>query len=304
MIAQTIGQIARGRHGSVHLDAERAQQVFLRLLADDADPLQLGAFLIAERMKGETSEELVGFVRAARQIAGIASEPVRQGWVDLPCYAGKRRAAPAHLVAALRLRQQGLRLLVHGVAAIDGRCSAWQCLKQAGVQRAANIDQALALVENNGLAYLDLAEYCPPLMRIYALRQRLGVRSFANSVARLLNPLQCTGQLNGVFHPPYVQRLAEVNAHLGQRQSLIFMGAEGEPELYAHRQKQCVRQQGEAIVNVRFDDCSPMPYPRDVLDTTTVQQQFIAMLEGHASEEEEQRIARSMQALRQMAEAL
>lgn len=64
-ISTLIKRVARGRHGSENLCREEARAVFAELLKPEADALQLGAFLIAERMKGETSTELTGFVEAA-----------------------------------------------------------------------------------------------------------------------------------------------------------------------------------------------------------------------------------------------
>ncbi len=300
MIAAAIGTIARGRQGSADLSLAEAERIFSKLLREDADPLQLGAFLIAERMKGESAEELAGFTRAARRLAGVsdASDP-REGWVDLPCYAGKRRDVPAHLLAAVRLcRERDTRVLVHGVADIPGRVSAWQFLREVGVRRAKSIPDAEALLLRDRIAYLDLADACPPLMRIHALRARLGVRTFVHSVARLLNPLACAGQLNGVFHPPYVQRMAEANRLLRQRRSLVFMGAEGEPELYASRQKLLCRQQDERMrMQVLADSDGARPYPRKETDGHVLRVRFLSLLETEPGEEMGARIERSRRAL-------
>ncbi|HKI62359.1 MAG TPA: anthranilate phosphoribosyltransferase, partial [Mariprofundaceae bacterium] len=237
-LASFIRRVARGKHGSEHLSRMEACEVFGHLLDEQADALQLGAFLISQRMKGETSEEIAGFVDAARiWVAGYGDIRAPAGCVDLPCYAGKRRAAPVHLAAALKVRDAGIPVFVHGVEHIEGRWSAWQALNSAGVKRAVSLTEALNVLADEGIVYADLADICPPLFRIYNLRPRLGVRSFANTVARLLNPLQCQGQLNGFFHTPYADKMAGANVLLHQPRSLIFMGAEGEPELYAERQK-------------------------------------------------------------------
>ncbi|MDX8389130.1 MAG: anthranilate phosphoribosyltransferase [Mariprofundaceae bacterium] len=262
-IAHFIRQIARGKHGSQHLVRADAASLFEMLLKPDADALQLGAFLIAERMKGESASELAGFVDAAR--AGIRS--VSSGtWtkaIDFPCYAGKRRAAPMHLRAAHYLAtHENIPIVVHGISDIEGRLSAWQTLQPLGVVRAKSVEEAYSQLDVTKIVYLDLADFCPELYRLMQLRERLGVRSFVNSVARMLNPLRCKGQLNGVFHTPYVLRLAEVNIKLGQPASLIFMGAEGEPELYADRQKQVMWQQGGTIVTVSYPEAGVEPYPK------------------------------------------
>jgi len=149
---------------------------------------------------------------------------------------------------------------------IEGRITAWQILQKQGVQRASSLIEAQNIMLNDDMVYMDLAEISPDLHRIYQLRPRLGVRSFANTVARLLNPMQCEGQLNGFFHTPYANYMAEANVLLGQTRSLIFMGAEGEPELYADRQKVVKMQVESDISDVSFEDCGHSPYPRSGKD--------------------------------------
>jgi len=292
-ISPLIKRIARGKHGSEHLSREESEAVFAALLQPDADALQLGAFLIAQRMKGETSEELAGFVAAARsRIAGFGQVRTVSGAVDLPCYAGKRRAPHAYLAAAMRARDAGIPVFIHGVEQIDGRVTAWQVLKQAGVKRAVCLTEAESILISERIVYVDLAELCPDLYRIYMLRQRLGVRSFSNTVARLLNPMQCDGQLNGFFHTPYADYMAEANRLLGQARSLVFMGAEGDPELYADRQKVVVMQQGDAVSRVSYQPAGLDVYPRQAQDLMLLQSRFAAMLEGKISQREAAVIAR------------
>ncbi len=279
-VASLIKRVSRGKHGSEDLSQTEAQRVFSALLKPDADMLQVGAFLIAQRMKGETAAELAGFVRAAREHIAhfdVIKAPARA--VDLPCYAGKRRAAHAHLIAALQARDKGIPIFVHGVEHISGRVSAWQVLKQAGVQSATNLVEANKVMQHDGIVYVDLEELCPDLHRIYHLRDRLGVRSFANTVARLLNPMQCEGQLNGLFHTPYADYMTRANILLGQTRSLIFMGAEGEPELYADRQKLVNQQEGETMKPLTCMDSGNPPYPKQVVtDLKQIYADFQQML--------------------------
>lgn len=286
-IAALIKQVARGERGSENLNQDEARQLFAQLLLPEADQLQLGAFLIAQRMKGESSAELAGFVEASRsRIAAYGTLTVPDRAVDLPCYAGKRRAGHACLAAAIKARDAGIPVFVHGVEFIDGRITAWQVLQQAGFHRATSLEEAASMLVNEGLVYADLSDLCPDLFRIYQLRQRLGVRTFSNTVARLLNPLQCPGQLNGFFHTPYADYMAQANVLLGQHRSLIFMGAEGEPELYADRQKVVKMQCGEEISDISFEDCGAEPYPRKAVALDEILTSVGRMSNGDANKRE------------------
>jgi anthranilate phosphoribosyltransferase len=298
-VAALLRRVARGRHGHEHLSMDEAEGILAALLEPDADPLQLGAFLIAQRMKGETAPELAGFVRAARnRVTGYGHIRAADGCVDLPCYAGKRRAAPMHLAAALEARDAGIPIFVHGVAHIEGRLSAWQALAAAGVARAGSLEQAQAVLRRDGIVYADLAELCPALFHIYGLRPKLGVRSFAHTVARLLNPLGCAGQLNGCFHTPYADRMAGANALLGQAHSLIFMGAEGEPELYAERQKLVAMQRGDDIRLLDLPDSGCDPYPKQRSGAEAMAARFAAILNGEMDARETATLARMRAAFR------
>jgi len=293
-VSPLIKRVARGKHGSENLNQDEARFVFSELLKPQADTLQLGAFLIAQRMKGETSPELAGFVQAAREhISHFDSIKAPKGAVDLPCYAGKRRAAHAYLIAVLEARDKGVPIFVHGVASIEGRVTAWEVLKGAGIKAATNLSDAKAIMANDGMVYMDLVDICPNLSRIYDLRERLGVRSFANTVARLLNPLQCDNQLNGFFHTPYAEYMAQANVLLGQKKSLIFMGAEGEPELYASRQKVVNQQVGDVVTQVKFEDCGCETYPKKAVeDLQQIHADFQRMFKGERTEREQATIER------------
>lgn len=280
-IAELIHRVARGKHGAEHLSRAEARGLFARLLGEDADPMQLGAFLIAMRMKGETASELAGFVEAARErIHGYGRIVPPVNAVDLPCYAGKRRAAPVHLLAALRARDAGIPVIVHGISAIPGRLSAWPVLSDMGVKQACTIDAAARILSGEGIVYLDLADICRPLEQIIQLKPRLGVRTFAHTVARLLNPLACGGQINGFFHIPYGDVMVAANMLLGQERSLLFNGAEGEPELYADRQKMVLAQMGQRHACVHLPDSGKSPYPRTPIgDSDQLRRDFKRLLE-------------------------
>jgi len=291
-----IRRIARGKYGSEHLVQHEARDALLHLF-EGSDELQMGAFLIGQRMKGETSEEIAGFVDASRTlIPGFGEVKGSAGCVDLPCYAGKRRAAPVHLAAALKARDAGIPVFVHGVEQIEGRVSAWQRLDTAGVRREESLDAALNVLAHDGIVYTDLADLCPPLFRIYNLRPRLGVRTFANTVARLLNPLRCEGQLNGFFHTPYAEKMAGANALLHQPRSMIFMGAEGEPELYADRQKVVAMQEGSQIRMLDLPDSGCEPYPKEIAELDVIAERFAAILQGQPAARESATLERMMAA--------
>jgi len=101
-----------------------------------------------------------------------------------------------------------------------------------------------------------------------------------------MNPMLCEGQLNGFFHTPYADYMAGANVLLGQERSLIFMGAEGEPELYADRQKVMVKQQDDELSRLSFPEAGLPVYPREPMHLELLKEKFPAMLKGEVSERE------------------
>jgi len=208
--------------------------------------------------------------------------------VDLPCYAGKRRAVPLHLAAALAARDRGIAVLVHGPGVIEGRLTAMEALQDASVPTASSLVEAASMLRSEGIACIDIAHCCPQLAALLALRTRLGVRSFAHSVARLLNPLQCRGQINGFFHAPYGARMAQANRLLGQTRSLLMMGAEGEPELYADRQKLLLAQRGDdEPLLLSYAAAGAPAYPRQASSPAELRRQWQRVLAGAVDPREE-----------------
>ncbi|OIO61402.1 MAG: hypothetical protein AUJ55_00175 [Proteobacteria bacterium CG1_02_64_396] len=265
-IPELIAHIARGAKGARDLDREQARWALATLMQPAADPLQLGAFLIALRMKGESAAELTGFVEAARDhVAGWGEVVAPSGALDLPCYAGRRRSDPLILAAALKLANGGTPVVVHGIDPIPGRIAAWPVLKALGIRRGGDLREGAAILASEGIVYLDLTDLCPPLAQLFNLRPRLGVRTFANTVARLLNPLRCDSQLNGVFHPPYVGLMAEINVALGQPRSLILKGVEGDPEPDPSRSHPGVVQVGEIVTPLAYPPQSPLSERREAI---------------------------------------
>ncbi|MDQ6962598.1 MAG: anthranilate phosphoribosyltransferase [Mariprofundaceae bacterium] len=297
-LAQHLSTVARGQHGKRDLNQAQAFEAYQYLLHPSADPLQLGAFLIAQRIKGESPAEIAGFVQASQHAIHDFNANQLHHAIDMPCYAGKRRDTPLHLVAALEASQQGIPIVIHGIADIAGRLSAWQALSRAGVQRAGSLQEAQPILAKNNIVYMDLTDICPPLYQMLQLRERLGVRSCANTVARLLNPLRCTAQINGFFHHPYGTLMAKSNQLLDQQNSLLFMGAEGEPELYASRQRLLLSQQGSKITRWRYPSADVEPYPREHIKPSQLTQQFLATWHGQRTEKDNIVLNRMQQAFK------
>jgi anthranilate phosphoribosyltransferase len=221
--------LGRGPGRSRALTREEARTALGMVLRGEADPHQIGAFLMLLRYRGEDPDEIAGLVDAAREVAGLGGGgPVDLDW---PSYgAGRTRGAPWFLLAALALAQAGHRILMHGSNEFSSGTSVAAALRSLGLRPAADRTDAAALIARTGFAYLPLACFCPALDQLLALRRLLGLRSPINTVARLLDPFDASASVDGVFHPPYIDLHLATADRLARPRLLVIKGGGGEAE--------------------------------------------------------------------------
>jgi anthranilate phosphoribosyltransferase len=232
VFAPFLRTIGRGPTLSRPLTRDEAKAAMTMVLKGDVKPVQLGAFLLLLRHRGETPDELAGMVDAVRGFAAIEHDP-HGDIVDLdwPSYADRHRQQPWFVLAALLLAANGVRVLMHGISGFaDGYAPTRPVLEQFGIPPASSVRAAAANIAEHNFAYLALESYCPPLERLFGLRPLLGVRTVVNTFARALNPLNAPSQMQGVFHPPYRSLHQQAALLLGQPRVAVFKGGGGEAQ--------------------------------------------------------------------------
>lgn len=228
---QFIAKVAKGQKTSKDLTWEEAKQAMKCLIEGQATPIQVGAFLVAMRMKTESVTELASFTAAARQY--VAPLPVPEGLalVDFPTYAGKQDTFHASIGAAVVAAAADAVVLMHGHEGIPQRPGTAAVLKVMGIPTELKPKQVADELVTKGFAYLDIALYHPPIARFLDLRTELGLRNLFHPVARMLNPARASSQVIGLTHPSYFDKTAEALRMLGARRALVIRGVEGDPEL-------------------------------------------------------------------------
>ncbi len=227
--AEFIRLLGRGKTLSRSLTPEEAERAMAMILAGEALPEQVGAFLMLLRMKEETGAEIAGFVRAARARLPAPSAP--RPALDWPSYAGKARRPPWHLLAALRLAGAGYSIALHGLdGSTPGRLYAGETLARLGLPPARDFAQANAQLAARGFTYLSLDRIEPELARLLLLKPVLGLRSAVNTLARSLNPFAAKASLQAAFHPGYVPIHRDAALALGDACVWSFRGDGGENE--------------------------------------------------------------------------
>lgn len=224
-----IKEIGRGAKGARSLSADDAEILFTAMLQGAVPDLELGAILIALRVKSESDEELIGFCRAMQVTTHTLQAPNSSPIIVLPTYNGVRRQPNLLPLLAQLLRDAGLNVLIHGRHDFDNRENPFPLFKAFGIHRSETVQQAQTQLESAGIALLDIEQLNPGLNALLNLRSRLGVRNTAHTLCKLLDP--CPGQsirVVNVTHPEYLIRMTTLLAAQGGR-SMLLRGTEGEP---------------------------------------------------------------------------
>jgi anthranilate phosphoribosyltransferase len=228
--ARFVKILGRGKTLTRSLTIDEAEEAMGMILAGEVRPEQLGAFLMLLRVKEETGEEIAGFTRAARASLGRPATALRVD-LDWPSYAGKKRQAPWHLIAALLIARSGWSVFMHGLEGhTEGRIYSGETLRRFGFPAAADFDEAAAQIRRRRFAYMPLERISPRLAGMMALKSILGLRSPIHTLARGLNPIGAGASLDGVFHPGYVAIHRDAAIALREPRVLVFRGDGGESE--------------------------------------------------------------------------
>jgi anthranilate phosphoribosyltransferase len=229
--ASFVRTLGKGKTGSRSLEQAEAKAALGMILRGQAEPVQVGAFLMLLRVKEETGAELAGFVEACREEMS-QPPPALSADLDWSSYAGKKHQHPWYILAILLLAQAGYRVFIHGSDGhTAGRLYTEQAMRALGLPVASDWDQVGAQLTAQGLSYLPLRAFCPGLHELVQLRPLLGLRSPVNTLTRMLNPLRAPCSLQSIFHPAYASLHQQADLLLGQPRALVFKGDSGEVEI-------------------------------------------------------------------------
>jgi anthranilate phosphoribosyltransferase len=226
-IASYLRVIGRGAQGARPLGRDQAQDLMAQVLDGGLSDLEVGAFAIAMRMKGETLDELLGFAQAMHErLAAISSDaPV----IAIASYNGARKLPNLVPLLALRLARAGARVLVHGLPHDPDRVTTAQVFAAVGLAPVASVAEIAQSWRERGCAFVPTAVLSPGLERLLAVRRRVGLRNSGHTIAKLMNPVQgapCLRVLSHT-HPEFGQLMAGFAA-AAQAHMVVLRGTEGE----------------------------------------------------------------------------
>ncbi|HWP13109.1 MAG TPA: DNA-binding protein YbiB [Ramlibacter sp.] len=229
-ISHYIKEIGRGKQGARPLSRAQAADLFGQVLEGAVTDLEIGAFCIAMRIKGETPEEMAGFLDATymrlhRVPAG------GQAVVVLPSYNGARKLPVLTPLLALLVARRGLPVLIHGTATESSRVFVPHVLQALGIHPL----PAIRAIGPGEAVFVPTEMLCPGLKRLLDVRRTVGLRNSSHSLVKLMNP--CEGPavvVSSYTHAEYAVAMGAVFELMGST-ALLLRGTEGEVVADARR---------------------------------------------------------------------
>jgi len=220
-ISHYLKEIGRGARGAKALDRHQAQDLFGQVLDGQVSDLEVGAFCIAMRIKGETAEEMCGFLDAVHaRLHAVPAGP--QPVVVLPSYNGARRLPVLTPLLALLLAREGLPVLLHGMRTEARRVLASDVLDALEVPALIAPEK----IANGTVRHIHTQHLHAGLARLLAVREVVGLRNPGHSVVKLMSP--CAGPsvvVTAYTHPEYFEMLQTTFRTLGMN-ALLSRGLE------------------------------------------------------------------------------
>ena len=226
MIRDAIGKLVEGQS----LSEEEARAVMGQVMAGEATPAQIAAWLVALRLKGETPEELLGMVRAMRERAvpvETAGDPIDTCGTGGDASGSYNISTASAIVAAAA----GIKVAKHGNRSASSKCGSADVLEALGVRIALTPQQASRCLDEAGITFLFAQAYHPAMKYVAPVRTEIGVRTVFNFLGPLANPAGVRRQVLGVALSEIAPKMASILNDLGAVHALVVHGEDGMDEV-------------------------------------------------------------------------
>lgn len=273
MVPEAIGKAVAGQS----LTQEEAAQVMTELMAGEATPAQIGALLIALRMKGETVSEVAGLAQTMRSRV----VPVRPRTTPLldTCGTGGStfRVFNVSTCAAFVAAAAGIPVAKHGNRASSGVCGSADVLEALGVAIGLAGAQCADCIDAVGIAFLFAPGHHPAMKHVAAPRREIGVRTVFNLLGPLSNPAGATRQTMGVYEARLCPLAAGALGELGSERAIVAHGDIGLDEIATLGVTHISELRDGHVTNYTLTPHDlglhgPEPRPEDLAPATTPQE--------------------------------
>jgi anthranilate phosphoribosyltransferase len=227
MIQRALAELLDGHD----LGRELAREAMLEIMRGEATPGQIGGFLVALRLKGETADEIAGCAEAMREHA-LPVRPQRDDLVDTAGTGGDgAQTINISTAAAIVAASAGAGVAKHGNRAVSSASGSADVLEALGFSLEQPPERIARSIDELGFGFMFAPLHHPAMRHAAPVRRELATRTVFNVLGPLTNPAGARAQVIGVYAPALVRTIAEVLAQLGARRAFVVHGAHGIDEL-------------------------------------------------------------------------
>lgn len=226
LITRAIDRLSSGED----LSMEDTAAVLAEIMSGEVSEVQIGAFLIALRTKGETVDELAGLARTMRAMAAQVHVDAAD-LLDTAGTGGGRRTFNVSTTAALIAAGAGCAVAKHGNRSATGLSGSADVLEALGARIDLSPDAVARCIREAGFGFMFAPAHHQATRYVVPVRKQLGVRTIFNFLGPLTNPAAASRQLIGVSDPHYLETMAGALARLGTDHALLVSGTDGVDEL-------------------------------------------------------------------------
>jgi anthranilate phosphoribosyltransferase len=227
MIQEAIQKLVSGQD----IGGDGAREVMEQIMSGQATDAQIGAFLIALRLKGETVDEIAGCARVMREKA----TPVQTKRTDLvdTCGTGGDGSGTFNISTAVAFVAAGAGLGVakHGNRAMSSQCGSADVLAELGVNIEISPEKVGRCIDEAGIGFLFAPALHGAMKHAIGPRREIGTRTVFNVLGPLTNPAGAKCQLIGVYAPELTDKIAGVLGELGSQRAFVVHGCDGLDEI-------------------------------------------------------------------------
>ncbi len=224
-----IREVGQGPKACRDLTREEARDAMEMILRQEVTRAQMGGFLLVERFKGESVEELLGFADAIRAHAHQIA-PRMDGLLDIGSpYDGRKRSLVVSPAASIVACAAGVPVVMHGERGMGPKhgIPVGDVLEALGVDVDAGPEEVRRSIEEDGFGYMRSARFVPDLYALKEVRDEIALRSNIHTIEKLYNLAGASYSLIGLTHLPYMEKMLGAVKEMGFRRVMLVQGIEG-----------------------------------------------------------------------------
>ncbi|MBM7573219.1 anthranilate phosphoribosyltransferase [Aquibacillus albus] len=236
---QWLKEVARGKRGSKDLDYETTREVAQTIVDGNATDAQIAAYLVAQRIKAESPDELLAFIHVFQEHSEKlqVSPAITDKMIDFAGPYNGRNSFVATIPASILLASYGIPAFLHSSDSLPPKygTSIKDILFELGVSVEEESSSIVKRLEECNLGFSWTEKFCSILQEMRPIREQIHVRTLLNTAEKLLNISQAKSIMMGAFHRTAINKIYPIFKGLSYDRVYIVQGLEGSEDLPVHR---------------------------------------------------------------------